>query len=129
MKKKNLISIILVIVVLVGGFLIRNRNVKKQIITADNFDNVVESIRDSLTEDETCYFTYACMKYMLSDGMASALADTGNADAMYTKIYNKTVGELIEEGKQLMKDDNTTVEQYKQALQNMGEDISNSLYE
>ena len=34
------------------------------------------------------------------------------------KIYGKTVKQLIDEGKQLMQDNNITVDQYKKQLKN-----------
>ena len=60
------------------------------------------------------------MQYMLKDGLSAALTDSDNEEAMYKSIYGKKVGDMIEEGKQLMKEDNTTVEQFKENLKEAG---------
>lgn len=43
----------------------------------------------------------------------------------YKSLFGKTIRELIEEGKKLMKDNNITLEQYKEqlnSLNNLGEE-------
>ena len=118
MKNKKVIGIVvaIVVVVLIGIFALGKGNVKNKTMTAENFDEISEKLKDSLSEDEACYFSYACMQYMLKDGLSAALTDSDNEEAMYKSIYGKKVGDMIEEGKQLMKEDNTTVEQFKENL-------------
>ena len=57
------------------------------------------------------------MYYMVKDGLSSAtLSEEQQQEAMYSRIYGKTINQLISEGKKLMADNNTTVNDYKQTL-------------
>lgn len=122
MKNKKVIGIVLVIivVVLISVFALGKGNVKNQTMTAENFSEISEKLKDSLNEDEACYFSYACMQYMLKDGLSAAFTDSDSEGAMYKNIYGKKVGDMIEEGKKLMKEDNTTIERFKENLKQAG---------
>ncbi len=97
-------------------------SIKNKTITAENYEDIMNSIGNELKdEDEAYYFTYACLYYIAKDGMASAFSNPDDTQAMYARVYGKTVGHLIEEGKQLMQENDMTVERYKQSFQNLEE--------
>lgn len=134
--KKNLYIIIgLIIVVLgIGAVFILNLNgsdnsvdtgnsvfsksIKDEVITAENYDEIMDRIGQELTNDEELYYiSYSVMYYIVKDGLSSAFTNPDDENAMYVNIYGKTVKKLIEEGKQLMQDNNMTIEEYKQQLE------------
>lgn len=80
------------------------------IVTADNYNTIGNMFNEN--QDELYYFTYACLYYSFTERLTTGIDE---ATAMQ-KIYGKTVQQLVDEGKQLMKDNNITVEQYKKQL-------------
>lgn len=95
-------------------------DIKDEIITAENYEEVMSKIGNEW-KDEAYYFTYACLYYVAKDGMAAAFSNPDDKEAMYVRVYGKSVKQLIEEGKQLMQENDMTVEKYKQSLQNLAE--------
>ena len=63
------------------------------------------------------------MYHMVQDGIPSATTLDSDKSAMYVNIYGKTVKQLIDEGKKLMKDNKVTLEEYKQGLKQLGNTI------
>lgn len=97
-------------------------SIKNEIITAENYEDIMNRIGNELKdEDEAYYFTYACLYYIAKDGMATAFSNPDDTEAMYARVYGKTVEQLIDEGKQLMQENDMTVERYKQSFQNLAE--------
>lgn len=96
-------------------------SIKNETITAENYDEIMDRIENEFNQDdeELYYLSYAMMYHILNDGISSAFSNTTDENAMYASIYEKTVGQLIEEGKQLMEDNNVTIEQYKEGLENL----------
>lgn len=96
-------------------------SVKNETITAENYDEIMDRIENEFNQDdeELYYLSYAMMYHIFNDGISSAFSNTTDENAMYASIYGKTVGQLIEEGKQLMEDNNVTIEQYKEGLENL----------
>lgn len=134
--KKSLYIIIGLIIVILGivAFFILNLNssdnsfdtgnsvffksIKDEVITAENYDEIMDRIGQELTNDEELYYmSYSVMYYIVKDGLSSAFTNPDDDNAMYVNIYGKTVKQLIEEGKQLMQDNNMTIEEYKQQLE------------
>lgn len=76
------------------------------VVTADNYNTIGNMFNEN--QDELYYLSYACLYYSFTLGQDEATA--------MQNIYGKTVQQLIDEGKQLMKDNNITVEQYKKQL-------------
>lgn len=133
-KKSNkllYILICLVIVAVLGGgiyFLLNNGKISKSIrnetITADNYEELMNKIGTEMKKDEDLYYlSYSTMYYIMQDGLASAFTNPDDETAMYKRIYGKTVQQLIDEGKQLMKDNNTTIEKFKKDLENFNKDL------
>lgn len=136
-KKKLYIIIGLIIVILgIGAVLILNFNssdksvdtgnsifsksIKNEVITAENYDEIMDKIGQEVTsEEELYYLSYSLMYYITKDGLAVAFTNPDDESAMYVNIYGKTAKQLIEEGKQLMKDNNMTIEEYKQQLETL----------
>lgn len=87
-----------------------NSNKLNTIVTADNYNTIGNMFNEN--QDELYYFTYACLYYSFTERLTTGIDE---ATAMQ-KIYGKTVQQLVDEGKQLMKDNNITVEQYKKQL-------------
>ena len=91
-------------------------NTEDKILTAENYKSE-EYSNNNKDSDNLYYYTYACMYYMVKDGLSSAtLSEEQQQEAMYSRIYGKTINQLISEGKKLMADNNTTVNDYKQTL-------------
>lgn len=93
-------------------------NTEDKILTAENYKSLSEEYSNNNKDsDNLYYYTYACMYYMVKDGLSSAtLSEEQQQEAMYSRIYGKTINQVISEGKKLMADNNTTVNDYKQTL-------------
>ena len=96
-------------------------SIKNETITAENYEEIMDRIEKEFSKDdeELYYLSYSMMYYILNDGISSAFSNTTDENAMYANIYGKTVGQLIEEGKQLMEENNITIEQYKENIENL----------
>ena len=125
-SKKGLYAvliIILIVVIGVGGyFLIKNMSgIKGETFTAENYDELMDRISEELNNtDDIYYLSYSMMYYIMRDGFTSALSGSEDESVMYANIYGKTVQQLIDEGKQLMEDNNITLDQYKGNLEDVG---------
>lgn len=98
------------------------KTIKDETITAENFDDISKRIQEEMKDDEEVYYlTYSMMYHITKDGLSSALTNpNGDESAIYANIYGKTIKQLISEGKQFMKDNNITLEQYKQQIEQSG---------
>lgn len=106
--------------------IISTKSIKEEQITAENYEEISKKVTEELGDtDDTYYFSYACMYYIMKDGFTQEYMTTQDESLLYKNIYNKTVQNLIDEGKQLMKDNNITVEQYKQQLEKTNNNIIN----
>ena len=74
------------------------------------------------------YFAYATSNYIFKDGLANAfnmeMTEDQKETESYKNIYGKTINQLVQEGKNLMKENNMTVEKYKETLQNLSNSIN-----
>lgn len=139
-KSNSLIYVIIVIVViallLLGVYFILNheaintnggifsKSIKEETITAENYEEIMNKIKDKMEDDEELYYVSYCIMYhMIQDGISSATTLDSDKNAMYVNIYGKTVKQLIDEGKQLMKDNKVTLEEYKQGLKELGNTV------
>lgn len=118
-KKKELYSVIQDILPI--------KNYKNIIITEENYDEIMEQMKEELNkEDEVYYASYSMMYYMIQDGMTEVFSNLDNENynekAVYSRIYGKTMNQLIDEGKLLMKQENITLEQYKKNLDELGKE-------
>lgn len=97
-------------------------SIKNETVTAETYEDISNRIGAELDkEDELYYFSYAVMYYMAKDGLAAAFTNPDDESAMYASIYNKTVGQLIAEGKELMEQNDMTVEKFKESLKTASE--------
>lgn len=127
------IAIIIVIALIIGGyFLLKSADnttigasvssIKSEVITAENYEEVSNKIEEELGEtDETYYFAYACMYYIMQDGLTAEYMTSQDESLLYKNIYNKTVQTLIDEGKNLMEENDITVEEFKQQVNDLSE--------
>ena len=87
-------------------------NIKDIKLTSENYDKLSKEFADKYKDkDELYYYTYSTLYYIFKDGLV-------DNTKQYINIYNKTINELIDEGKNLMKENNMTVEKYKKQLNN-----------
>lgn len=101
-----------------------NTSVLNETITEENFDELTEEIASELGDtDELYYFSYATMYYMMVDGFSSAFTEEDVETAMYANIYGKTAEDLISEGKELMQENDITIDEWKANLEDI-EDLS-----
>lgn len=73
-------------------------------------DEISEKMHDT---DDIYYLSYAMMYYMMWDGIASAFTGGEDESAMYVNIYDKKVGELINEGKEFMESNGVTIDKFR----------------
>lgn len=95
--------------------------IEKEVITAENQEEIVDKVEEEFgsDDDRVYYLAYSMMYYMFRDGLSSAFSNNTDENAMYENIYGKTVGQLIDEGKQLMEENNITVEEYKESIKDL----------
>lgn len=106
-----------------GGITI-SKNIKDETITKENYEDMMDKLEKEMKNDEELYYlSYSMMYYMMKDGLASAFTNNTDESVIYTNIYGKTVKQLIDEGKQLMKDNNMTIEKYKEQLESANNKI------
>ena len=127
-----LVSLIIVVVAVIGIYFLfdngeeTSRSIRNETITAENYEEVMNNLETEMKYDEEIYYlSYSIMCYMFEDGFASAFTNPEDETAMYTRIYGKTVQQLIDEGKQLMKDNDMTIEKFKKSLEETNEEIEN----
>lgn len=143
-SSKGLIIFIVIIIVIALGigcyFLLKNKDIittgenntqtsskLDETITAENYEELTEDIAQELGDtDELYYFTYATTYYIAKDGMSAAFSGSEDESAMYTNIYGKTAKELIKEGKELMQENDVTIDEFKGSLENL-ENVSSNL--
>lgn len=95
-----------------------------KILTADNFKTLSEEYsNNNKNSDNLYYFSYAYLYYIAKDGISSAfntsLTEEEKETNMYSRIYGKTINQLISEGKQLMLENNVTIDDYKKSLNSL----------
>ena len=123
LKKQNgavniLVVIIIIAVIAIVVYLINNNSsIKNTVVTEDNYEELSEQVGDELEEDEAYYYLYACMYYVMTDGLSEEyLSSDGDESIAYQNIYGKTVGELVEEGEDLMEENDITVDEWKETM-------------
>ena len=118
-RLKNCQGILITIVVIILCVILIFKNINNSnmsntmlntVVTADNYKTIVNMFNEN--RDELYYFICACLYYSFTERFSTG-QDENNA---MKKIYGKTVQQLIDEGKQIMKDNKITVEQYKKQL-------------
>ena len=107
-----------------------SKGIKDEVVTAENYQDLSSRIAPELNnEDEAYQFVYACMYYIMQDGMSVAfdfnLTDEEKDSKTYERVYGKTVKQLINEWKQLMKDNDMTVEKFKQGMEDFANNTQN----
>lgn len=136
-KKKStavyiILTIIVIVILVVALYFVLNqdtnstsggifgKSIKNETITPENYEELSESVAQELGDtDDLYYFSYATMYHMMKDGMSSALSGNEDESAMYANIYGKTIQQLINEGKQFMEENDVTIEQFKDSIENM----------
>ena len=105
-----------------------SKSIKNEVITAENYEKLMNQAEQEFTEDdeEIYYLSYAVMYYIMTDGMEAALSGSEDESEMYVNIYGKTVQQLIDEGKQLMEENNVSLDEYKQKIKDLNE-LSNTI--
>lgn len=92
---------------------------KTTVITSENYEEINQTIKEKLSEEEACYYSYACIIYITRDGFSDIYSFEQDEEKMYQSIYNKSIQQLIDEGKVLMKENNLTWQQYKESLKEL----------
>lgn len=127
MKQKGnaLIPIILaIVVVLLAGAAIywlwnsSDTNNLDVVVTSENFETL-ENIFTEQQEEEALYFSYACMYYIMKDALTTEYLTTQDDNLMFKNIWGKAVQQLVDEGKNLMKENNITLEEYKTQIEEL----------
>lgn len=127
-KSKKIIyivlAIVLVVILAIGVFFLINNGkeskIREEVITAENYEKVTEDLEKQLGEaDEVYYYAYACMYYMMKDGFSEEYMNSQDESIIYKNIYNKTVQQLMDEGKKLMEENDVSVEEWKQKVEDL----------
>ena len=123
-----IIAIVVVAALIVGGFFLlkgQGDKIKQETITAENFETVVNKLETSMqAEDDLYYFTYAVTYHIMEDAMKAAAEGKTDESEMYVNIYGRTVQELMDDGKRIAEENNLTIDQVKQQI----DQLSNSAY-
>lgn len=126
--KKILLSILTVLVItglIIGCYYMLKKSenkeiktsVREKIITQENYEEITNQITEELGDsDDAYYFTFACITYMSEAGLTDKYFQSRDDSMLYEKIYNKTVNQLIEDGKQLMSESETTIDDFKRQI-------------
>ena len=93
-------------------------------LTSENYETLSEEFSSQNKDsDKLYYYSYACMYYIIKDGFSYAvdlsLTESQQKEIMYSKIYGKTINQLISEGKKLMQDNNISIDEYKKSLNSL----------
>ena len=89
------------------------------LITAENMDKVIEKMEQKAKKDEELYYaSYAMMYHIMQNGITNQGETVKDKNIIYKNVYGKTVKVLIEEGKQIMQDNDITLEAFKASMQN-----------
>lgn len=118
------VAVIVAIAVIVGGCLLLSSgksSLKKEVVSQENYEAVLDKVGKKFGEsDETYYYTYACIYYTAKAGFTEEYLQNKDESLLYKEIAGKTVQQLMDEGKQLMDENNVTIESYKQQLEELG---------
>ena len=124
-SKKWLIALVVIILVVVIGvalyFIFTNINggIRKETFTEENYQELMNRIGEELKDsDDLYYISYSAIYYMTKDGLSSALAGNNDEKEMYKSFFGKTVQDMINEGKNLMKENNVSIDEYKKQIEN-----------
>ncbi|MCI9246698.1 MAG: hypothetical protein HFJ30_06215 [Clostridia bacterium] len=127
MNKKTLmiaVAVIVAIVVIVGACVLLSSgksSLKKEVVSQENYETILDEVGKKFGEsDETYYYTYACIYHTAKAGFTDEYLQSKDESMLYKDITGKTVQQLIDEGKQLMEENNVTIEEYKQTLTELG---------
>ena len=113
------ISVIVVLLICIGAFIFLSKNnaepsnagvsndIRNEVITAENFDEMTDKIDREFDQDSDDI-------YYIS--ISAAARDEDTEGDIYTSIYGKTVQTLIDEGKTLMEENEVSLEQYKESI-------------
>ncbi len=114
------IQVIVTILIIVIGSSFFTKPIREQIITANNYNDIMQEVELQIKEDDDLYyFTYAYLYYTTTDGMSSIFMYNYDENTMFSNIYGKTIQQLIDEGKQLMKKNDMSIEKFKQEINNI----------
>jgi len=143
-SNKGLIVFIVIVIIVVlgigGYFLLKNKDTiptggnntqtsskLNETITAENYEKLTEEIAQELGDtDNLYYFSYATTYYIAKDGMSAAFSGNEDESAMYANIYGKTANDLIKEGKELMEENDVTIDEFKENLKKL-ENTNNTI--
>lgn len=144
MKKfiKVIVAIVLLIILVVGGFCLGiyvktkenpvnyllsyfDIGIEHKKLTKENIEETMKEYCDKKGEDsdEVCYLTYEYLQYAFSNLLA---------EDPYSSMYGMTIKELIQDGKKHMKEKNITIEEFRKSLkdlENMGNSETNKIQE
>lgn len=93
-------------------------------LTPENYETLSNEFSNKNKDsDKLYYFSYACMYYIIKDGFSTvadlSLTESQQKEIMYSKIYGKTINQLISEGEKIMQENNISIDEYKQSLNNL----------
>ena len=105
-----------------------SKSIRNEIVTAENYEELMNKAEQEFSADdeEIYYLSYSIMYYIMTDGMQAAMAGSEDESEMYVNIYGKTVQQLIDEGKQLMEENDISLDEYKSKINDLNE-LSNSI--
>lgn len=120
----GIVIAVAVVIAIVAFFLLNGSDIRKETITAENYEEMLDKLDKKLAgQDDLYYISYSVMYHLMTDGMNAT--DENKEEAMYSNIYGKTVQELIDDGKKLMEEENVSIDQVKQTLDQLSNSVSN----
>lgn len=116
-KKWYLWVLIFAIILAIVFFIIYKNNIANKILTEENCEATIEKYSSKNKEtDNYYYFNYALMYSISLDGLDNLVTTLLDNTITYKNVYGKSINQLIVEGKNQMIEQNITVEEYKNIL-------------
>lgn len=116
-KKWYIWIFILVIVIALLYFIIPKNNIQNTVLTKENYQSTIDEYANKYGQkDEYYYFSYALIYNITKDSLGNLFNSSEDDSVAYKNIYGKSIKQLVNEGKNLMHENNTTIDEYKKSI-------------
>lgn len=116
-KKWYIWIFILAIVIALLYFIIPKNNIQNTVLTKENYQSTIDEYANKYGQkDEYYYFSYALIYNITKDSLGNLFNSSEDDSVAYKNIYGKSIKQLVNEGKNLMHENNTTIDEYKKSI-------------
>jgi len=112
-----IIVLVIIIVAVLAKNVIGNIYIENVTLTKENIEETLEKYSEMKKDtDDLAYVGYA-LAYHTTIGYMSNIFNFGaSEDVIYANIYGKSINDLKKEGKELMEDNNVTLDDFKKSM-------------